>query len=322
MTARYPILFRTVQALALLAVLSNLVAPQILAQGQLMLALGLILLFGIPHGATDYLIFRYLARPLWGSRALLRFYANYLALMAAYSLLWLLLPGAALLIFLALSMYHFGQSNWNYVSFGRKAMEYGAYLLWGMFAVLGPVLWHYDAASGIIASIIGAPAPAISREWRQAVVLGLFIINLFLALYLWGKGKLGWRALQDEAFNLFILGLLFLYTPLLVGFALYFAGWHSLSSVMDQMQFFRLRQPGYSLKHYVRNSLPLSLAAVAALGGLLLLQGQAGQPFPIGAVFIFISVVTLPHMVLIDRLYEEWPSGETTDHSPAPIYFY
>ncbi|MCO6490115.1 MAG: Brp/Blh family beta-carotene 15,15'-dioxygenase [Phaeodactylibacter sp.] len=307
MAGRYPLLYRAIQALALFAVLLGVLYPQLMAQWQLFLAVALIVAIGIPHGATDYLIFQHLSRPLWGGRRLARFYLNYVLLMTAYALLWWMLPGLALILFLLLSMYHFGQSNWNYVPFQHKVTEYGAYLLWGAFVVLTPILWHYDASESIIRHLIGAPAPAIAKPWRETICIALLAVNLWLAIYLLIQRKVSFRQFAEEVANLAVLALLFVNTPLLLGFALYFVGWHSLSSVMDQVRFFRERLGRYSLKDYVRNTLPLSLAAIAGLAGMAGIQSSLGMGFNIGAVFIFISVVTLPHMILIDQLYQELP---------------
>jgi hypothetical protein len=59
------------------------------------------------------------------------------------------------------------------------------------------------------------------------------------------------------------------------------------------------------LAQYIKNALPLSLAAIGSLGLFAFAQVKMDIPLNIGIVFVFISVVTLPHMILIDQLYEE-----------------
>lgn len=312
MTARYPILYRTIQALAVAAVLLSIVLPGVVLQAQLLLAVGMILLVGIPHGATDYLIFQSLSRPMWGSREMTQFYFNYVLLMAAYALLWWLMPALALAVFTFISMYHFGQSNWNYAAFSSKWAAYATYLLWGAFVLLTPILWHYGSAQLIIESIIGSAVPAIAKPWREAFCISLFVANLWLTLYYFLQQQISRRAFMDEVVNFFVLVLLLINVPLLLAFTIYFVCWHSLSSMMDQIRFFRKRQSAYSLRDYVKNALPLSVVAIASLGVFAFAQAKMQLPVNIGLVFIFISVVTLPHMLLIDRLYqeeEEQPTG-------------
>jgi hypothetical protein len=73
MTSRYPYLYRAIQGIAGLLILLNFIAPVFLQQTQLLIAVLLIVLIGIPHGATDYLIFKNLSRPLWGGKKMNRF---------------------------------------------------------------------------------------------------------------------------------------------------------------------------------------------------------------------------------------------------------
>jgi Brp/Blh family beta-carotene 15,15'-monooxygenase len=289
----------------MLAVLLSLLLPGVVLQVQLALAVGMILLIGIPHGATDYLIFQNLSRPMWGSKEMTQFYFNYVLLMAAYAMLWWFIPAVALAVFLIISMYHFGQSNWNYIPFENKWWAYGTYLLWGGFVLLTPILWHYGSAAVIIESIIGYAMPVIAKPWREAFCIALFVANLWLTLYYFIQHDISRRAFMDEIVNLFVLALLLINVPLLLAFTIYFVCWHSLSSMMDQIRFFRQQLTSYSLKDYMKNALPLSLVAIGSLGAFAYAQAQMNLPVNIGLVFIFISVVTLPHMLLIDRLYEE-----------------
>ncbi len=297
--------------MAIGAVLLSILLPGLLTEVQLVVALSMIVLIGIPHGATDYLIFQQLSRPLWGTKEMRHFYINYVMLMAAYALVWWLLPSVALLIFLLISMYHFGQSNWNYVSFSHRVEAYSIHLIWGAFVLMVPILWHYDAAAPIISGIIGAPAPAISPAWREALSILLLVVNLWISIYCFLQQRISRREFTDEVVNLFALSLLFINLPLLLGFAIYFVCWHSLSSMMDQIRFFRRQAAAYNLGAYIKNALPLSLAAVASLGALAFVQMKMSIPLNIGIVFVFISVVTLPHMILIDQLYQEYEADST-----------
>ncbi len=310
MTERYPALYRFAQFMALLATALAALFPGLLERAELPLATALILLLGIPHGATDHLIFLQLNKSFLGGKQLDRFYFLYLLLMVAYGFLWWLLPTIALGVFLLLSVYHFGQSNWNYAGFGNKTLERFTYLIWGAWVLLVPILWHYDDASVIISGLIGGEAPLLPIGWRQAMYLGLLTINIWLTVYLWAKQIISQLQLRDEIIHLLIFCLLFTSTPLLLGFVVYFVFWHSIGSIADQIRFFSRYNTDYSWKNYVRQAFPLSLAAVAGLGLLYTTQTYIGVQPNIGLLFIFISIVTLPHMILIDLLYGEWDTSE------------
>ena len=306
MSSRYPILIRCIQILALLVVLLGVFFPDLLLQIELIIAVSLIVLIGIPHGATDYIIFQYLSKPFWGTESLFYFYRNYLLIMGAYALLWWFSPTLSLIVFILLSIYHFGQSNWNFLEKISKVLKHFLFIIWGSFVLLTPILAHYEQAQPIIAQILGFGPIAIDEGWRYAIIAILFAHSVLFCLYLRFEGKINKIEVRNEVLNLFLLLTVYLFTPLLLGFAIYFVLWHSLGSVMDQISFFKTRMKNYNWKQYVFHAFPLTIMALGGLLGLILLQQKMGINANLGVMFVFISVVTLPHMLLIDKLYEEW----------------
>lgn len=310
MTARYPALYRVIQLIALAAIVLSLSVPALVTHAELPIALALILLIGIPHGATDHLIFQHLRQAFLGGTRLTQFYLNYLLLMLGYSLLWWASPWAALLLFLGLSVYHFGQSNWNYAAFSSQGEALFTYTIWGALAVFAPLLFHYEEASLIIAGITGGPPPPLTTGWRWTIFGTLLLTNLWWTVYLAFQFRIRPSQLREEWANLFLLSATFFCLPLLLGFTFYFVFWHSLSSILDQIRFFQQHIRTYDWKNYFLQTLPFSLLAIGGLGGMYWLNGRAGLELNIGMLFIFISVITLPHMLLIDRLYDELASEE------------
>lgn len=306
MTANVTLPYRVMRIATLVAIVISLAFPQQLAAHELVIAAILIVLLGIPHGATDHLIFRQLSQPFLGAKGLWRFYLHYLLLMAAYALLWWLLPTLALTIFLAISCYHFGQSNWASFAFSNQVWATITYIIWGALILFTPILWHYEAASIIISSIIGKAIPILSTTIRLSILVSLLFINLGVLIYYWRQQLLSTTLLLRECINIFLLIFLFLTTPLLLGFTIYFVVWHSLGSTLDQIRFFQLYIQHYNWKKYAWQTLPLSFAAIAGLGLLFWVKGWLGLTADIGLLFIFIAVITLPHALLIDRLYKEW----------------
>lgn len=303
MATRYPILYRSIQLIAILFAIVGYLFPGLMMRWELVLAVALIALVGIPHGATDHLIFRNLTRPFLGSRQMIYFYSYYLLLIGAYAILWWFLPLVSFALFLVLSAYHFGQSNWNYVQFASKIEAGIYYLLWGGYVIIAPVLLHYDSTFPIIQEIVRQAPPMIEPATAWWVVGSLLGMNMLMTIFLSLRRKMDVRQLSEELISLLVLSLVFFFTPVLLGFAIYFVCWHSMSSVMDQIQFFQERKDEYSLKRYIRDTLPFTLLALLGLVVLFWAQQQFLGTMQIGLLFIFISIVTLPHMILIDRLY-------------------
>lgn len=305
------ILYKLTQFVTVTFIVFSLLFPGMITSSEIWIAIPLLLLVGIPHGATDHLIFLQLQKSFFGGKQLEQFYLNYLLLMAAYSVIWWLFPILALTIFLVLSIYHFGQSNWHYVNFDSKIQAWATYLNWGAFVLLAPILWHFETAVPILGSITRSEVITVNPTWGQALCLMLFLSNVWMACVLKVGQFLTRRQFIRELFNLLILSFLYAFTPLILGFVIYFVFWHSLNSIADQIRFFKDRLEDYSWKTYVRQALPLSIVAVVGLGLLYALQTSLGIQPNLGLLFIFISVVTLPHMILIDLLYGEWENSES-----------
>lgn len=307
-----PSLLTIIRLITLFGIINGLIFYPFLASHEWQVGIGMMILLGIPHGATDHLIFVRLSRPFLGAKGLEQFYYFYLLLIVCYAVVWWLSPILAFGIFLTISVYHFGQSNWVAAIFPTKMDAALTYLCWGAFVLFIPIIWHFDTASEIIAVIAKQPVSVISESWQIGICLTLLVLNCGVALYWWMKGTLDFRALRNELLNLGLLTVLFFSTPLLLGFTIYFVFWHSLGSVIDQISFFRRHFQWYNWRRYAWQTLPFSFAAVGGLGLLFWLKTLLGLQPDISMLFIFISVVTLPHMLLMDQLYEECKqSGDT-----------
>ncbi len=305
MTAKHPIFYRITQGITLLALLIGVGFSHLLVGYEVFIAAAMIVVLGIPHGATDHLIFVKLSRSFLGAQGLKQFYFYYIALIIVYGIMWWLLPTLALGIFLIISIYHFGQSNWNHIVFSNKIVGTLSYLNWGSFVLFVPLLWHYDTTSVIISDITSTPSVFLSQIWCKSICVGLFVLNIWFSIHLWNKNTISSNQLINEILNLVLLGLVFINLPLLLGFTVYFVFWHSAGSLLDQFTFFQTHIYRYTWKQFCLQMLPFTLVAIAALGCFLGLSYNLGLPLNIGMLFIFISIVTLPHILLIDLLYEE-----------------
>ena len=302
MTARYPQLYFWLRLSSLLMSVLVLLLPGSALHLSFFLALLLITGLGIPHGATDHRIFHVLLQQRGGKPAMLGFYGGYLGLMLIYALLWWLSPVFSLLIFLLTSMYHFGQSNWNYISL-NSGFQVLLYLVYGAFVLFVPILAHFETAQPIVESIIQRPLPIVSTQLLNGGIGLMTILNLGAIIVLWMKGKLTNQEVWAEVLNTSILLVLFVSTPLLLGFALYFSGWHALSSIQDQIAFFRSQKPGFRLKDYVVAAIPYTGLAIFGLMMMIWYSNSIQLDAAWGTLFIFLSLVTLPHLLLIEMLY-------------------
>lgn len=249
---------------------------------------GVLIALGIPHGAADHLIFRG-SREEVGSSAYFLLYYGMLVL--AYGVMWYFLPAVALLLFIATSVYHFGQSHRS-DSEGVKhsTVAWLPTVAWGSFVLGFPVLWHFAEAAPIIERMLGYRV--VMAEWLpKAVAIGLL---------LWNVAVYRERRLLDLA----LLLALYLSTDLLVGFAVYFLLWHSVPAGREQWMYLRRLDIVNTFGGYVAQLAPLSVGAAIILGGgYWWLHRHSGVAVDMGVLFMLISLITLPHTFLVDRVY-------------------
>lgn len=273
----------------------------VISSASTLLAVLLILFVGIPHGAADHRIFQQLYVNLHGRRALVLFYVAYLGLMGLVFLLWFYLPVVAFLLFVLLSCYHFGQGNFAYLS-GRDWRSIGLFIIWGVWVVAVPVLSNYSEAHPVLTTLLKRDLPLLSPTIIKQLILVLTVgVIVWLSLF---ASRLPGRLLLKEYLSLLVLGGMFWYTPLFLGFAVYFALWHALPSALDQITFLWQQNTPTTLWRYAKTILPFSLLSLAALSiiGWLLPLAEISQYW--SWLFVFIAGVTLPHMLLLDRVYQ------------------
>jgi beta-carotene 15,15'-dioxygenase len=264
-----------------------------------------VFLIGIPHGAIDHIM----AAELFGLNKTLKdhllFYASYLIIMLAVGLLWYLLPVGGMILFLAISVYHFGQADMEDFLVKQK----------------GSRIWHITRGSLIIGLIVFADttitypimteamniSPDIFTERMPDSQLSVIAISSGYVLIMGMGAYFGyfnsiWRLTADSILLILVL----LITGPLIGFALYFALWHSAGHINEMRDFFKSRGKNLTVPGFYKKALPFTAVSIVGLGFLAGVNHAFGldEQF-LSLMFILISVLTLPHMVIVDRMYKE-----------------
>lgn len=261
--------------------------------------IGLMALTGIPHGATDHLIYEQVhGRMHWQG-----FFGLYLGSMLVYALLWWAFPHVSLMLFLGLSAYHFGESQFlRFDRAGWPDWTKGWYVLWGFWVLILIIGGHEVASVGILAGMPMAQAGVhFLGQHLQAILTWLGIPLLLGFGYLGWKRHLSWGWVGLELCMLGSLWALGGQGSLLVSFAVYFGLWHACQSIEGELASLRT---SFRLWDWMKAAWPFSLISFAGLGLLLLsLPWWGGHISPLLVFFVLISVLTLPHMQLMERLY-------------------
>lgn len=303
MTFRDTSVHTTVLAVtALFVALSLWQSEQMASVQYALLAIGTILI-GIPHGATD----NYLYARLVGGRETFRFYAVYLLIAILYGGFWLIAPVTSLVLFLLISVYHFGQSNLFYADVPEHAgVKKLIYLPWGAFNLAAPLLFRYQKAAAVIEFLIGFHPLTVEAAHRAApgVTGALLTVNIVILTVLYRTGRLSGRSFAKELLAFVLLTALYATAPLYVSFIVYWAFWHSLNSAIEIASTWRNLPPAAQLRRFFRAALPLSLVTFAGMAVIFLAAGVYGSAEAlIGTFFAIIAAITLPHTVVMEFLY-------------------
>jgi Brp/Blh family beta-carotene 15,15'-monooxygenase len=234
---------------------------------------------GIPHGAVDHLI----ESKSWDYRKAPGFIAKYIALMAIIGFFWLIAPTLALIVFLAYSAWHFGQADVTHWSLPKTLN-----IPWGAFLLLYILGTHQAETTGILRYIAGLDFP---------ISISPLAIVPWIFFAIWKRNSpmivtVCWLLLSSQL-------------PLLLAFGTYFIGQHSITSWGHLKQHLQLEN-----KKIWIHSLPFHLGAWLILFLFFAiwpsLQNQINTAYSAwGIFFIFISCVSFPHVIFMNKLYKK-----------------
>ena len=249
-----------------------------------------VVFIGLPHGAMDGALAIHLGwmnRPIKAATFLLA----YVGLAALVVGMWLIIPTVGFLVFLAISMFHFGRGD---IVPRAKEHHLAEVLMRGGLVLAGISLFHRSEVDSIFEVLIGSDTGIV---WLFLQAIGVLTLVLIPYVIL-SKSKQERTAASFEVVGLLAL---FAIAPPLLGFAIYFCGVHSvrhfkhmgvmLKSTLQQFQ-------------VTRTTVIFSLMTWAV--GLLVLANQSAsiglEPALLQVIFIGLAALTVPHMILVDGI--------------------
>jgi len=269
-----------------------LVLPNLPQEIQLFIFALIILLVGIPHGGIDHLIHN----PTITPRGLARFILRYLLLMLGYGLMWWFLPLAALIAFLGMSAYHFGQSH--FLEQGKLENKEGLlYLLKGAFFLFLILFGDWSMTQKILSSVISID---LSEEFRLGFLGFLLVSSLIVQGFSTQPFGL------TDGLDYLILAPILYFSPLLIGFSVYFGFWHSLPSMLAEYAYLRNIPAFNSPLKFGKQLLPFSGISLVGIAAILVVGLEFLEPNQLYLLFfVLISLISLPHILYMDTFLKE-----------------
>jgi Brp/Blh family beta-carotene 15,15'-monooxygenase len=253
-----------------------------------------ILSLGILHGANDLGVGEKTLKkyPILSKNwVMLLFYVLSIFVVA---FLLMQFPSVTLALFVLFSAYHFGEQHWEpYLSNAGYVskifmMSYGMVVFFLLF----------NAHSILVIQIIAD----ISGYWFSASVLRallyVFIMITLLIYTIRYYSKFDGSFKVRQLFYLLVFFVVFNSTTLLWAFAIYFIFWHSLPSLLDQMNFLYGRRDFKGFVMFVKSSWLYWAMAVLSLGIYFLII-QHYYTLELSLFFAFLTALTIPHIFLM-----------------------
>lgn len=248
-------------------------------------ALGLIVLAGIPHGAFDVRV----AQQRWGSStpARIGIILGYLLSGLAMSAVCLVWPLLGLGLFLAISVLHFGEGE-------RRVLGFLPGYLVGCAVIALPIALHPESATGYLSFFVSADQFSVTLPYLRIVAGAMILISLLFCCSQILRGRSAYHAWE----LLLCLVAMLTLSPL-AGFAVWFIGRHSA-------QHLALCQKVFTGGSY---RLGWDFVVISAAAILLIIPlwawfdlTQIEQLF--AASIILIAGLTLPHMVVTHAAFD------------------
>jgi len=258
----------------------------------------LIAFIGIPHGAIDHILFltNSTLKPAF-------FYLSYILLILVFVLLWKFVPLLSFSLFIVVSAYHFGQSQFSkYVKKGLKHIRL-VYMSWGLVVL----------SSFILINLNEIRMSLFEYKDMQRFEL-LFNLKLFSSILVISSGILAYFFFSNrrivktgnEITYLALIILTFLLHPLLLGFALFFVISHSFEVMHVEFSFLRKSNSTLKLTKFIKLLLPLTL--ISLLGIILVyvlsLYSIIDISLPL-LLLIVVSSLTIPHSFVMESFYKK-----------------
>lgn len=289
-----------------------------------------LVLFGLPHGAVDHLVPGRVSGRGVTTGSMLGVALLYAGLATLYLGLWSVAPAVAFGLFIFLTWYHWGQGDLYSLRVFAGAEYLRSRVLMALTVIvrgglpmLVPLLAFPETYRSVARSVVAVFGNPGQLAWLLSPGLRLFAGSVFFALVLvtvlWGylragrNGRGAWRA---DALETALLAAYFAVVPPIFALGMYFCLWHAIRHIarlmlLEKTSVAALEKGRFSraLGVFVREAAPLTGVALALLVALYLVApgGGMGAAELFGVYLVLISVLTLPHVVVVG--YMDWRQG-------------
>jgi Brp/Blh family beta-carotene 15,15'-monooxygenase len=266
---------------------------------QIILGFLLIFSFGILHGANDLLLIKNIKQAK-EPNAWFKILGYYVIVVLIGVLLFYAIPQFALLLFIIISSYHFGEQQWQKLEHKFSKILVAAFQFLYGFIILALLFnFHTIQVQDIIFKITNVSIPV-----SYFLLLIKFSLPPFLIMctYIFWKSEIMRKKIILELFFMLLFTVLFKASSLIWGFALYFVLWHSIPSIIDQIKYLN---GSFSIKYFISYCKDAGIYWLISIIGIAMIYVLFSEEQLFNALFFsFLAAITFPHALVITRMFQ------------------
>ena len=251
-----------------------------------------ILTFGIVHGANDLLLIN---KTTNSTKSILTQFFIYLTLVLLFFIFFYSIPSLALITFVILSSYHFGEQQWTLFEKTNNYIIKILYFSYGLLIFSILFYFNFNEVSFIIKDITDQ---SLDFTFFKNLLIFSSLTTLIISIMLFKHLK---NQLLIQIFLLIFFVITVYFTDLLLSFAIYFVLWHSLPSILEQSKFLFGSSERTHLKIYLKKA---SLYWIFSILGLIVTYYifKDSQSQLLSIFFSFLAAITFPHTFVISKI--------------------
>lgn len=269
----------------------------------------IIVFTGIPHGALDHEVAKQNSKISNQVFSPLKFHARYLVSMLIYGFIWYIFPTLSFYLFIMISAFHFGETDLIFDSTHFPLLGVLLQISYGLLILFIILFLHIDTVLPIIQKVnIFSPVNTniLQRDsvayFAISLSFSFFLLTLIAYMYFCKSEIRDFRYLFAIILFVFICALIL---PLPLCFIIYFGLWHSIISLENIRQHLsKTKKEIISWKSLMIKSIPLTAVSLLGLFSIAYFWDLENNiNLVIMALFIGISILTLPHLEVMSKMY-------------------
>ena len=258
---------------------------------------------GILHGSNDLSIVSKIKKVATLKRLGL-FLSGYIMVVVIAALIFYVAPKIALLFFILFSGYHFGEQHFHNIVKKSSLLRAILFISYGLVVLFLILSLNIPEVSIIIKDIIGH---TLNNNVYYYCLLGSFIVFALTGVKYYLDHTFSLKTIAYELFLLLVFFIVFSSSNLIWSFAIYFILWHSIPSIIEQLDYLYKEISWKSFLKYIQKSFVVWLISILGIGSLLYFFKDDKQIF-LPIIFSFLGAITFAHSFVISKMFKKNPS--------------